>query len=117
MNENAPFFVRIMYEKGDILQYYPVSWNHSHALAVPLASGPIKAPWHDNCQGDYTAMAVAQAARGMAVATVAAAVVQAAARGMAVATVAAAAVVQAAVRGRGNNTPSGFFRHARTPFS
>ena len=88
-----------MYEKGGILQYYPVSWNHSHALAVPLASGPIKAPWHDNCQGDYTAMAVAQAARGMAVATV------------------AAAVVQAAVRGRGNNTPSGFFRHARTPFS
>ena len=116
MNENAPFFVRIMYEKGGILQYYPVSWNHSHALAVPLASGPIKAPWHDNCQGDYTAMAVVQAARGMAVATVAAAVVQAAARGMAVATV-AAAVVQAAVRGRGNNTPSGFFRHARTPFS
>ena len=62
----------------------------------------IKAPWHNNCQGDYTATAPAQmAARVMAPAQMAARVMataQKAARVMAVARVAAAAVAQAAAR-------------------
>ena len=41
MYKNAPFFVRIMYKKGGILQYYPGSWNRLHAIAVPLASGSV----------------------------------------------------------------------------
>ena len=41
MDKNAPFFVRIMYKKGGILQYYPGNWNRLHAIAVPLASGSV----------------------------------------------------------------------------
>ena len=103
-----------MYKKGGILQYYPGSRNHLHAIAIPLASGPIKAPLARNCQGDYTTTATAQtaarvmatavartAARVMATAQTAARVMataQTAARVMAVARVAAAAVAQAAAR-------------------
>ena len=49
MYKNAPFFVRSIYKKGGILQYYPGSWNRLYVIAVPLALGSVSRADQGRC--------------------------------------------------------------------